>query len=449
MKDKKKTGKIHLLALLFALSLLGENIASFAQEPAQTEGTLESEEAGEDLFIDEGEVTVSSEGNRLEDVQKEEEEQQRLESERQSEEARLAAEALIEDQDLVLEPASEANLTEHLDYLTAQEDPTGSDGELICADYIQSVMEGYGYTVTAQDFHEGFLNENGIDAPGINLIAERGADSQYRTDDIFLITAHYDSKTNPQENDPFSNDKTGVAVLLEVARILSGLETDTDICFVFFSGEEDGFYGSSRFAKFLEEQGYASQVTGAVHVELAGYDSADPYLLQTVDGQANYAGAIVQEAAQKVLGRQGSALSEEDAGGALTAGLEEAQTESRMELGEESESESEIESWTYLSKETGSHAAIASLGIPAVTVFQDVLKEREKEPLEVTVGSETEEESESDTAGETNGSTEEYEEESETGIEPEQEEDFLPDVRKLKNLADILAAAIGKLMREG
>ena len=40
--------------------------------------------------------------------------------------------------------------------LTGRRVPTGSDGELNIGAYIRETMEGYGYTVSEQNFHEGF-----------------------------------------------------------------------------------------------------------------------------------------------------------------------------------------------------------------------------------------------------------------------------------------------------
>ena len=186
-------------------------------------------------------------------------------AERESEEqARMQMEELLEDPQLVLEPARKDKLQEYLEELMKEESPIGSDGELLCSRYISRVMEEYGYTVSEQSFHEGFLNEDGVDAPGVNIIAERGADSENRTNGIFIISTHYDSKTKPEPQDPFANDKTGAAVLLEMARILSYVDTDTDICFLFLSGEEDGLYGSVNFIKSLSEENKA-RITGVLY----------------------------------------------------------------------------------------------------------------------------------------------------------------------------------------
>ena len=191
--------------------------------------------------------------------------------------------------------ANPERLQEHLDAMTQVDSPTGSDGELTVAAYIETKMGEMGYTVQEQAFHEGVLNEDGVDAPGVNILAERGANSQEnRKKDIFLVVTHYDSKRSPSEDDPFANDKSGAAALIETARILSEVVTDTDICFVFLSGQEDGGYGAQNFVGSLSEENRA-RISGVLSVERVGYDSDTPYVLKTLTGESNSLGDIVQQ----------------------------------------------------------------------------------------------------------------------------------------------------------
>lgn len=192
--------------------------------------------------------------------------------------------------------AANADLVQqHLDSMTQVESPTGSDGELTVAAYIETKLGEMGYTVQEQAFHEGVLNEDGVDAPGVNILAERGANSQTnRKSDIFLVVTHYDSKRSPEEDDPFANDKSGAAALIESARILSEVVTDTDICFLFLSGEEDGGYGAESFIASLSDENRA-RITGVLSVERVGYDSDTPYVLKTMTGESNALGDIVQQ----------------------------------------------------------------------------------------------------------------------------------------------------------
>ncbi|MBP3873934.1 MAG: M28 family peptidase [Lachnospiraceae bacterium] len=191
--------------------------------------------------------------------------------------------------------ANADRIQEYLDSMTQVESPTGSDGELTVAAYIETKMGEMGYTVQEQAFHEGVLNEDGVDAPGVNILAERGANSQTnRKRDIFLVVTHYDSKRSPAEDDPFANDKSGAAALIESARILSEVVTDTDICYLFLSGEEDGGYGAQNFIASLSPDN-RSRISGVLSVERVGYDSDTPYVLKTLTGERNAIGDIVQQ----------------------------------------------------------------------------------------------------------------------------------------------------------
>ena len=184
-----------------------------------------------------------------------------------------------------------------LQALSAYDSMTGSDDELRAADYIAGKMKEYGYTVETQPFHEGFVDETGNDEQGLNIIAERGADSETnRTDGIFLVVTHYDTKRKKEKGDPFTADRTGACALLETARVLQNIKTDTDICFVFLSGEEDGLYGSKHFVNVLSDE-MKARIRGVLDVERVGYVPETFCVLANSDGQDNDVTARVRQAA--------------------------------------------------------------------------------------------------------------------------------------------------------
>lgn len=184
-----------------------------------------------------------------------------------------------------------------LQALSAYDSMTGSDDELRAADYIAGKMKEYGYTVETQPFHEGFVDETGNDEQGLNIIAERGADSETnRTDGIFLVVTHYDTKRRKEKGDPFTADRTGACALLETARVLQNIKTDTDICFVFLSGEEDGLYGSKHFVNVLSDE-MKARIRGVLDVERVGYVPETFCVLANSDGQDNDVTTRVRQAA--------------------------------------------------------------------------------------------------------------------------------------------------------
>ena len=231
------------------------------------------------------------------------------------------------------EPASSLRLSERLKELTKVESPAGSDGELITGQYIAETLQGFGYTVSTQSFHEGFLNDELTDVPCINILAEKQPNTENAGDGILLILTHFDSKTKPEEGDAFANDKTGAAVVLETAELVAGMDSDIDICFVFLSGEEDGNFGSVNFAEGIA--GFMDRVAGVIYVGPVGYiqdtaaeaedapeaeteggtewtenagsvtdliaenqwkEKAFPYVLATPDGLENAVSAMLQQA---------------------------------------------------------------------------------------------------------------------------------------------------------
>jgi len=233
-----------------------------APADAQQEADEGADEAGLDLIEDDGiEVVTVSEGGNYEEIQT---------AESEADAAAQKVRELMDGIPVQLESADRERISAYLEGLTVTESPIGSDGELEIGAYIEETMRSFGYTISEQHFHEGFLNSDYVDVPGVNIIAERGADSDERTREIILICGHYDAKTDPKEDDPLANDKGSAAALLECARILSGVDTNVDLCFLFLSGEEDGYYGSLRLAEGLTEE-IVGRIKCVLYVGPVGY----------------------------------------------------------------------------------------------------------------------------------------------------------------------------------
>lgn len=88
-----------------------------------------------------------------------------------------------------------------------------------------------------------------------------------------IIGAHYDSIGQPFESGtafaPGANDNgTGVAAILELARIMSQKQYKSTIMFVLFSAEEVGRQGSKAFASWLRDN--SIDVVGMINVDTIG-----------------------------------------------------------------------------------------------------------------------------------------------------------------------------------
>ncbi|HHP7246111.1 MAG TPA: M28 family peptidase [Elainellaceae cyanobacterium] len=117
--------------------------------------------------------------------------------------------------------------------------------------YISQALTDAGWSVQRQIF-----------AGGVNLYADRpGTDPNAGA---ILVGAHYDSV----ERSPGIDDNaTGVAVVLEVARLLGAIPTPHPLKVVLFDLEEAGLLGSKAFVSEMEVE----SIDGALIMEMVGY----------------------------------------------------------------------------------------------------------------------------------------------------------------------------------
>jgi hypothetical protein len=99
--------------------------------------------------------------------------------------------------------------------------------------YMRAQLEAMGYTVTDQVAGEAPWTT-------VNLVAEKRGST--RPDEVVLVGAHYDAFYAAADD-----NSTGVAAVLELARVLSGRSFSRTIRFVGFDLEELGFTGSTRY----------------------------------------------------------------------------------------------------------------------------------------------------------------------------------------------------------
>ncbi|MFH1279178.1 MAG: M20/M25/M40 family metallo-hydrolase [Candidatus Eisenbacteria bacterium] len=93
-------------------------------------------------------------------------------------------------------------------------------------------------------------------------------------DSVVILSAHYDSYAQPPMYDPYTDapgaddDASGVAAVLETARLLSGAPAEKTIRFLLFSGEELGLQGSIAYATGRGSMGEA--IAADVQIDMIG-----------------------------------------------------------------------------------------------------------------------------------------------------------------------------------
>jgi Zn-dependent M28 family amino/carboxypeptidase len=116
---------------------------------------------------------------------------------------------------------------------------------------LQSVCKGRVY------YHNFTQIDQGVSYDLKNIICNQRGSTSYDNNHSILVSAHYDSRmqdinqTNARA--PGADDNaSGVAAVLELARILSKVDLKSNIQFVLFSGEEQGQWGSTAYVKHLQ-----------------------------------------------------------------------------------------------------------------------------------------------------------------------------------------------------
>lgn len=115
---------------------------------------------------------------------------------------------------------------------------TGTKNCTTAGDYIYSEFENMSLDV---EFHEWKFSK----FKSKNVVATlNGYDSSSNA--TIIISAHYDTV---RDSLGANDDGSGVAVVLAIAKILSKYSFRHNICFIAFSGEEVGTYGSFTYAR--------------------------------------------------------------------------------------------------------------------------------------------------------------------------------------------------------
>ncbi|SEF86656.1 M28 family peptidase [Billgrantia desiderata] len=135
------------------------------------------------------------------------------------------------------------------------------------ADYIEGALAEAGHRPRRQEVPAGSRVFHNIE------VVFPGAD---RADEVLVVGAHYDTvRGSPGADD----NASGVAVLIELARLLQEAELDRSLRLVAFVNEEAPFFGSDamgslHYARQAKAEGW--NVVGMISLEMLGYYSDEP-----------------------------------------------------------------------------------------------------------------------------------------------------------------------------
>ena len=107
----------------------------------------------------------------------------------------------------------------------------------------------------------------------VNVVATLPGDQLESRDRIYVVSGHYDSRVSDVMNATADapgadDDASGVAAVLELARVMSKKKWDATLVFMAVAGEEQGLFGSTHWAKRAREKNW--DVAGMITNDIIG-----------------------------------------------------------------------------------------------------------------------------------------------------------------------------------
>ena len=111
-----------------------------------------------------------------------------------------------------------------------------------------------------------------------NLVATLRGTQPQSADRVYVVSGHYDSRCTDVLNftcdaPGADDDASGVAAVLELARVMAKRKFDATIVFMAVAGEEQGLFGSTFFAQQAKAQGM--DVEGMFTNDIVGSSTSD------------------------------------------------------------------------------------------------------------------------------------------------------------------------------
>jgi Zn-dependent M28 family amino/carboxypeptidase len=168
--------------------------------------------------------------------------------------------------------------------LSSQTDPNRGIGA--ARDYIFHTLQGYAaasggrMTVQEQPFIQPASKDPDARMPHAtqltNIVATLNGDQPQSVKRVYVVSGHYDSRcTGPIDakcDAPGADDDgSGVAAMMEMARVMATQHFDATIKFITVPGEEEDLYGSAHFAKVAKQQ--HMNIEGMLNNDIIGSDT--------------------------------------------------------------------------------------------------------------------------------------------------------------------------------
>jgi Zn-dependent M28 family amino/carboxypeptidase len=156
------------------------------------------------------------------------------------------------------------NLSDTISELQSQGGRTTWEQQSRAAEWIKTRFESFGVAVHLDSYEHDSRTWG-------NVIAEIKGTKE--PEKYVVVMAHLDTRCNDApDGSPGADDNgSGIAVLLEIARVLRDVPLDRSVLFCIFSNEEPGSFGSRSFVQEAKSNGM--QIVVGINFDIVGYSS--------------------------------------------------------------------------------------------------------------------------------------------------------------------------------
>jgi hypothetical protein len=191
--------------------------------------------------------------------------------------------------------------------LSSQDHPTrgiGAARDWLFEEFKKAAAPSGGrMTVELQSYIQGVAPRIPVPTPITNVVATLRGSSPDSVDRTYVVSGHYDSMptsvTDTDTDAPGANDDaSGVAAVLEMARVMATRQFDATIVFMAVAGEEQGLFGANFFATTAKAAGrnIAGMFTNDIIGSSVGQNGKrDPFTIRLFgEGLPNPANATLE-----------------------------------------------------------------------------------------------------------------------------------------------------------
>ena len=166
--------------------------------------------------------------------------------------------------------------------------PAGSPEEIRANEYVATQLQQWGYQIEYQPFSTTLTSGDSVLSS--NIIATRPGNENW-----LVVGAHIDSVAN---SSGAVDNASGIAALIETAKLLSQIETDHTLVFIGFGSEEYGHpMGSEYYVQSLGSQ--TDNIVAMLNIDAIGagrypyvHAGAKVHLYAPEQGQVSFSGGV-------------------------------------------------------------------------------------------------------------------------------------------------------------